>query len=429
MSSRRKSISLLSQAPPAPEGGPSDERDAIITQQMSSVFDSSGDRTGFFNTYPWHSHLLLDAAAPAEETSNTWRLKRKTNTVGVALVVCLNVGTDPPDVIKPSNCARKECWFDPVSVPKNKALETIGNALQRQYEKWQAKAKYKQCLDPTSEDLRRVCINLRKNTRSDRLLLHYNGHGVPKPTDNGELWVFGKHYSHYMPVAVSEVRSWLGDPSIYVLDCSGAASLIPYFVEDLNGSQSPQTTSPRSSSHLLGAEAGLHRMTQSTQSMQSLRSSASMASTTSLTNLEAQADGKCIVLAACKADETLPLNPAYPLDIFTSCLTTPIPTAIRWFVLQNPYSFRDISPDVFENVPGKDNDRKTPRGELHWIFTAITDTIAWDTLPSSMFKRIFRQDLLVASLFRNFLLAKRVMKSLNCTPQVLHIPCCINITT
>ena len=153
-------------------------------------------------------------------------------------------------------------------------------------------------------------------------------------------------------------------------------------------------------------------------SLQSLRSSASIASTTSLSNLEAQADSQCIVLAACKAEETLPLNPAYPLDMFTSCLTTPIPTAIRWFVLQNPYSFRDISPDVFENVPGKDSDRKTPRGELHWIFTAITDTIAWDTLPSSMFKKIFRQDLLVASLFRNFLLAKRLMKSLNCTPQV-----------
>lgn len=52
------------------------------------------------------------------------------------------------------------------------------------------------------------------------------------------------------------------------------------------------------------------------------------------------------------------------------------------------------------------------------MFTAITDTIAWNTLPSTMFKKVFRQDLLVASLFRNFLLAKRLMKSLNCTPQV-----------
>ena len=55
-------------------------------------------------------------------------------------------------------------------------------------------------------------------------------------------------------------------------------------------------------------------------------------------------------------------------------------------------------------------------GELNWIFTAITDTIAWNTLPRSLFQKLFRQDLLVASLFRNFLLAERVMRSYDCTP-------------
>lgn len=75
-------------------------------------------------------------------------------------------------------------------------------------------------------------------------------------------------------------------------------------------------------------------------------------------------------------------------------------------------------------------------GELNWIFTAITDTIAWNTLPRHLFQKLFRcqlrpilvvdlqtvllsalrQDLLVASLFRNFLLAERVMRACNCTP-------------
>lgn len=32
-------------------------------------------------------------------------------TVSVALVVCLNVGVDPPDVIKIQPCARLECWI------------------------------------------------------------------------------------------------------------------------------------------------------------------------------------------------------------------------------------------------------------------------------------------------------------------------------
>ena len=32
-------------------------------------------------------------------------------TVSVALVLCLNVGVDPPDVVKISPCARLECWI------------------------------------------------------------------------------------------------------------------------------------------------------------------------------------------------------------------------------------------------------------------------------------------------------------------------------
>ncbi|ETE74003.1 Regulatory-associated protein of mTOR, partial [Ophiophagus hannah] len=64
----------------------------------------------------------------------------------------------------------------------------------------------------------------------------------------------------------------------------------------------------------------------------------------------------------------------------------------------------------FTRIPGRLNDRRTPLGELNWIFTAITDTIAWNVLPRDLFQKLFRQDLLVASLFRNFLLAERIMR-------------------
>lgn len=77
----------------------------------------------------------------------------------------------------------------------------------------------------------------------------------------------------------------------------------------------------------------------------------------------------------------------------------------------------EISLDLAENLPGKETERKSPRGELYWIFTAITDTIAWSILPPRVFQKMFRQDLLVASLFRNFLLAKRLMKGMRCNPQ------------
>ena len=39
---------------------------------------------------------------------------------GVVLVLCLNIGINPPDVVKPSPCARKECWLDPLAIAKPK---------------------------------------------------------------------------------------------------------------------------------------------------------------------------------------------------------------------------------------------------------------------------------------------------------------------
>jgi len=52
----------------------------------------------------------------------------------VALVLCLNIGIDPPDVTKTVPCSKLEAWIDPLSLPPQKALEAIGRNLQSQYE-------------------------------------------------------------------------------------------------------------------------------------------------------------------------------------------------------------------------------------------------------------------------------------------------------
>lgn len=121
-----------------------------------------------------------------------------------------------------------------------------------------------------------------------------------------------------------------------------------------------------------------------------------------------------ILLAACGEGETLPTNPDLPADVFTACLTTPIKMALKWFVSQTIIS--GVTLDLIDHIPGRLNDRRTPLGELNWIFTAVTDTIAWHVLPRPLFQKLFRQDLLVACLFRNFLLAERIMRSCRCTP-------------
>lgn len=319
-----------------------------------------------------------------------WKPIDKLTTSAAVLVVCLNIGTDPPDVIKPSVCARKECWIDPFSAPKTKALQMIGSALQHQYQKLQPNAKLKPCLDPSSEELQKVCQNIRKMAGSDRVLFHYNGHGVPRPTADGDIWVYGHMYTHYMPISIVEIKKWLGNPAIYVLDYSGAGGLLPFF--EIKSDES----------HGTEAVEGRHEETYSKYTAPII---------------DVFQDN--IVLAACSAKEVLPVNPHYPADLFTCCLTTPIVTAVRWFILQNPYTMAGVNPDVCELIPGKENDRNTILGQICWIYLAVTETIAWSSLSPEDFQRYLRQELLTSALMRNFILARRVLESANCTPQSL----------
>src|SRR3989338_325024 len=145
-----------------------------------------------------------------------WRMDDRMKTVAVGLVCCLNIGVDPPDAIKVSPCARLECWIDPSTDTPQKSLDLIGKQLQTQYERWQPRALYKILPDPTVEEVKKLCLSLRRMAKRERILFHYNGHGVPKPTNNGEIWMFNKSYTQYIPLSIYELQSWMGSPSIYV---------------------------------------------------------------------------------------------------------------------------------------------------------------------------------------------------------------------
>lgn len=311
---------------------------------------------------------------------SSWRLNEKLKTSNAALVVCLNIDVDPPDVVKTNPCAVLECWVDPHSLPSNKALEAIGNNLHHQFECLSPRIKFKPYLDPSYEETQRFCQNLRKMAKDERCLFYYNGHGVPKPTASGELWVFNKTYSQYIPVSLIEIQNWLGSPCIYIWDCSAAGNLLTNFINFAEKRD---------------ADANLKHGGYP-DGMQSFM--------------------ECIQLAACLAHEQLPMSPLLPADLFTSCLTSPIDMALRWYVLTGNLP-PNINYDMVHRLPGDLKDRRTPLGELNWIFTSITDTIAWTTFSRDIFTKLYRSDLLVASLFRNFLLAERIMKNFHCTPH------------
>ena len=299
------------------------------------------------------------------------------------LVVCLNIGTDPPDTVKTNPCAKLECWIDPFLLVPSKSLEAIGKNLHNQYETINGRTRFKLSLDPSVEETKKICCQMRRSAKEERILFHYNGHGVPKPTTSGEIWVFNRNYTQYIPVSLFDLQSWLGSPVIYVWDCSAAGNIINAF---------NRFAEQRDSEAMRLTQEQQHPTVSWKDSIQ---------------------------LAACGPTETLPMNPDLPADVFTACLTTPIEMSLRWVVMRNPLLTSNITMEMVLQLPGRATERRTPLGELNWIFTAVTDTIAWCVLQDQpeLFKRLFRQDLMVASMFRNYLLAERIMRSYQCTPM------------
>ncbi|CAK7273083.1 Target of rapamycin complex 1 subunit kog1 [Sporothrix epigloea] len=320
------------------------------------------------------------AKEPALELQD-WRMRDRLKTVSAVIAVCLNIGVEPPDQLRTSPGARLEAWQDTTVPPVRKALENIGKALITQYEALALRPRYKHYLDPSVEETKKFCISLRRNAKDERVLLHYNGHGVPKPTASGEIWVFNKNYTQYIPVSLYDLQQWLQAPTIFVWDCSEAGNILSNYHRFVEKHEQEET------------DAALANP-----------------------NCEKMNFRPYIHLAACATKENLPTNPLIPADVFSSCLTTPMEMALWFFVQQNPLKTA-LTPERAKKLPGRLQDRRTPLGELNWIFTAITDTIAWTTLPRQLFRKFFRQDLLVAALFRNFLLAQRIMSVYNCHPQ------------
>ncbi len=72
-------------------------------------------------------------------------------------------------------------------------------------------------------------LSLLCDMQNERVLFHYNGHGVPRPTVNGEIWVFNKSYTQYIPMSIYDLQAWLGTPCIFVFDCSAAGLIVNSF--------------------------------------------------------------------------------------------------------------------------------------------------------------------------------------------------------
>lgn len=192
---------------------------------------------------------------------------------------------------------------------------------------------------------------------------------------------------------IFDLHEVLGSPALYIFDCHSAGTVLNHFHklhQHLDREWHSELRRANSAGRSHSGQTHPHLAPHSPPHHQS------------------------VFLAACADDQLLPLAPHVPADLFTSCLTTPIKTALRWFARRSLVPH--ITTAMLDRIPGKYNLRSSPLGDLEYVFTAVSDAIAWNVLPRDLFKRLYRQDVLLASLMRNFLLAQRILRSFGCDP-------------
>ncbi|KAJ1673227.1 Target of rapamycin complex 1 subunit kog1, partial [Spiromyces aspiralis] len=342
------------------------------------------------------AHRTTPFTHPRSMALSSLHLTLRTNilcykTTDIVAIMCLNLGVDPPDCIKPVDCPKLEAWINPHQLPNSythngdqrnsleRARDLIGKSLQQQFSSLQSqRLAVHMLMDPAIEVIQRKCARIQRGNHG-RVVFYYNGHGVPRPTSNGDIWAFDEAFEQYIPASAADVRDWMPSPAVFIWECANAQTVM----EAVMRVTSQRAAAARNSEN---PDAMMYKQGQ-------------MSDSSLLEDIH---------FAATSHRELLPTNPEIPVDLFTSCLTTPIRIALRFWVTQNPDS--GITMDMVDNLPGPLSDRRTPLGEINWIFVTITDTIAWTVLPRKVFYKLFRQDVLVSTLLRNYLLAERVMR-------------------
>lgn len=70
----------------------------------------------------------INRSSPASLLTGSvpWRLRTRSKVSNGGMFICLNIGVDPPDIVKTNPCAKLETWIDPTALPPTKAIEAIG---------------------------------------------------------------------------------------------------------------------------------------------------------------------------------------------------------------------------------------------------------------------------------------------------------------
>lgn len=290
-------------------------------------------------------------------------------------------------------------------------LGELGKQLERRYQALSKRSlMVKHCHNTEVSRLHRGLMQCRERAGGrGKVIFHYGGYGVPRP-QSGLIYLMEPSGSA-VKCRTRTLFEEVGLPLVVVADCPNASELLRNFLR-YQSSPKPE--------HNTGSDAeGDTSFAQGPPDADRPTLRVPHEGTAGVSSFDAGSEETCATssvlsdfffLGATFSGE-LPQHPKLPSDILTSCLMTPLQMALLWFMVEND-SLTDIHPLLPFLIPGALDDKKTPLGQLHWATMAIMECIAWSSLPYKTFVHLFREDVVVAPLFRGFLLAERIITAL-----------------
>ena len=222
-------------------------------------------------------------------------------------------------------------------------------------------------------------VRIRKNTQ--RIVYHYISN------KNDCVSNEGMQFPNNPALPLYELIEASGEASLFVFDCDKAGLLLSPFMETYNFKKN-QTNS------------------------KSLNS---------------------VAFFSCSSGETMPRTSDYPLDFFTSCLTSPARIALIWhsrnyYCFQNgslqPLSLLFLEEMDADDITNEKHRIKLLLDELTSVIRSTVEAIALRSLDPQLFLKLFRTDHVLSELTTNFILACRILSFFDIHPiSFPNLPC------
>lgn len=339
-------------------------------------------------------------------------------------------------------------WQSLSSIPGNvqTILENLSLKLEEQYGTLAPRKLNSQfLLNQQAKEISYWARQARKEaTGTSRVLCHYFSRGFPKSSHRKVALVNSTNTSAVPELSLSKLSVELGFPLVFVADSPDADDILDTFLEALNrreeksrsgygvhydsysaggntdggrgivwGRDGWRTKENKSHARSQNNEV---RDTFSRSPREKARYSIGETNpfsspsvyTGSRTTTKIDVSEDFFFIGATGVDGRLTQHPRMPSDLLTSCLTTPLMTALLWYMVERP-DLRELHPILLHVMPGAQSDRKSPMGQLYHYFQCITEVIAWSRFPAALYSRLFLEDLYLRPLFQGYLLAERIM--------------------